>query len=56
MNGGITIGKLSQVAEALECTLVYALIPNSRLEQTVLTHNKKYKRQIPLVTPRKPWC
>lgn len=35
--GGITINKLSQVARALDCTLVYALVPNTSLEQTVLT-------------------
>ncbi|NNN20778.1 MAG: mobile mystery protein A [Acidimicrobiales bacterium] len=40
VNGGITIGKLSQVSAALDCTLVYALIPNSTLEQTVLTRAK----------------
>jgi predicted DNA-binding mobile mystery protein A len=34
--GGITIGKLEEVAAALDCTLVYALIPRSTLEQTVL--------------------
>jgi predicted DNA-binding mobile mystery protein A len=33
--GGITIGKLDQIAIALDCTLVYALIPNSTLEDTV---------------------
>jgi len=35
--GGITIGKLAEVAGALDCTLVYALVPNSTLEQTVST-------------------
>jgi predicted DNA-binding mobile mystery protein A len=34
--GGITIGKLAEVATALNCTLVYALVPDSTLEQTVL--------------------
>lgn len=33
--GGITLTKLSQVASALDCSLVYALVPNSSLEQTV---------------------
>lgn len=34
-HGGITIGKLAEVAGALDCHLVYALVPNSTLEQTV---------------------
>ena len=34
-HGGITIGKLTEVAGALDCHLVYALVPNSTLEQTV---------------------
>ena len=34
-NGGITVSKLSQVAAALDCTLVYALLPNQTLEDTV---------------------
>lgn len=37
LHGGITIGKLGEVAEALDCTLVYALVPKSTLEQTVTT-------------------
>jgi predicted DNA-binding mobile mystery protein A len=37
LHGGITIGKLAEVAGALDCTLVYALVPNSTLEQTVNT-------------------
>lgn len=36
LHGGITTGKLEQVAAALDCTLVYALVPNSTLEQTVM--------------------
>lgn len=35
MHGGVTTGKLAEVAAALDCTLVYALVPNSTLEQTV---------------------
>lgn len=34
--GGITISKLAEVAAALDCTLVYTLVPNTTLEQTVL--------------------
>lgn len=37
LHGGITISKLSEVAGALDCTLVYALVPNSTLERTVTT-------------------
>ncbi|HTA12248.1 MAG TPA: mobile mystery protein A [Solirubrobacteraceae bacterium] len=35
LHGGITTAKLADVARALDCTLVYALVPNSTLEQTV---------------------
>jgi predicted DNA-binding mobile mystery protein A len=44
--GGITIGKLSEVARALDCTLVYALVPNSTLEQTVTTQARSVAEQI----------
>ena len=37
LHGGITTGKLAEVASALDCTLVYALVPNSTLERTVRT-------------------
>jgi predicted DNA-binding mobile mystery protein A len=33
--GGVTLAKLSEVATALECTLVYALVPNTTLEDTI---------------------
>jgi len=33
--GGISIGKLEQVARAVDCTLVYALVPNTTLQTTV---------------------
>lgn len=35
LHGGVTIGKLSEVAGALDCSLVYAFVPNSTLERTV---------------------
>jgi predicted DNA-binding mobile mystery protein A len=35
VNGGVTLSKLSDVARALDCTLVYALVPNTSLEDTV---------------------
>jgi predicted DNA-binding mobile mystery protein A len=31
----ISIGKLAEVARAMDCQLVYALVPNSSLEETV---------------------
>ena len=37
LHGGITVGKLAEVASGLDCTLVYALVPNSTLERTVRT-------------------
>ena len=36
LHGGITVRKLAEVAAALDCDLVYALVPRSTLEQTVL--------------------
>jgi predicted DNA-binding mobile mystery protein A len=36
LHGGITISKLSEVAAALNCTLVYAIVPDDTFEQTVL--------------------
>jgi len=35
LGGGITIAKLSELAGALDCTLVYAFVPNTSLEETV---------------------
>ena len=35
LEGGITMGKLAEVARALDCTLFYALVPNTSLEETV---------------------
>lgn len=35
LDGGITAGKLAEVARALDCTLVYALVPNTSLDETV---------------------
>jgi predicted DNA-binding mobile mystery protein A len=40
-HGGITIRKLAEVAAALDCTLVYALVPHSTLEQTVTTQARR---------------
>jgi len=33
--GGITLAKLAEVAAGLDCTVVYALVPRSSLEETV---------------------
>lgn len=35
--GGVTLRTMRQVAEALDCTFVYALVPRSSLEDTVKT-------------------
>jgi predicted DNA-binding mobile mystery protein A len=35
LHGRIALAKLAEVAAAMECTLVYALVPNSSLENTV---------------------
>ena len=35
VNDTISLGKLAEVARALDCTLVYALVPNTNLEDTV---------------------
>lgn len=34
-SGAVTLKTMRQVAEALDCTFVYALVPNSSLEETV---------------------
>ena len=34
-NGGARLSSLRRAAEAMDCTLVYAFIPNSSLQQTV---------------------
>jgi predicted DNA-binding mobile mystery protein A len=41
LRGGVTIAKLAEVAAALDCSLVYALVPNSTLEQAVMTQARK---------------
>ncbi len=45
LHGGITTAKLAQVAGALDCTLVYALVPNSTLERTVETQARAVATQ-----------
>lgn len=46
LHDGITIGKLAEVASALDCTLVYALVPNSTLEQTLATQARAVATQL----------
>jgi predicted DNA-binding mobile mystery protein A len=46
LHGGITTGKLAEVASALDCTLVYALVPNSTLERTVRTQARAVAAQL----------
>lgn len=41
VNGTISIGRLRQVAEALDCTLVYALVPNRSLDKMVEERARK---------------
>jgi predicted DNA-binding mobile mystery protein A len=46
LRGGITIAKLEDVARGLDCTLVYALVPNSTLEQTVSAQARRQAAQL----------
>jgi len=45
MRGTIEIATLKRVAEALDCTLVYALIPNQPLENTVRERARAFLRR-----------
>jgi len=44
LTGNVTLARLAEAAGALDCTLVYALVPNSTLEDTV----QRQARQIAL--------
>lgn len=44
-HGTITLKSLRKVAEALDCTLVYALVPNSSLEDAVQSRARKIARE-----------
>jgi predicted DNA-binding mobile mystery protein A len=46
VRGGITTGKLAAVAAALDCTLVYALVPRSTLEQAVTTQARTVAAEV----------
>jgi predicted DNA-binding mobile mystery protein A len=39
--GGVTINRLSEVARALDCELLYALVPRTTLNDTVLAQARK---------------
>jgi predicted DNA-binding mobile mystery protein A len=41
VQGGITTAKLAEVAAALDCTLVYALVPRTTLEQNLQTEARR---------------
>ncbi|MBI4318356.1 MAG: mobile mystery protein A [Chloroflexi bacterium] len=41
LSGGITIAKLAEVAGALDCSVMYALLPNASLEDTVKRQARK---------------
>jgi predicted DNA-binding mobile mystery protein A len=43
--GGVTLAKLSEVAAALECVLVYTLVPNTTLEDTVQRQAHRVARE-----------
>jgi predicted DNA-binding mobile mystery protein A len=43
--GTIQLATLRRVAEALDCTLVYALVPNQPLEETVRERARQYIRR-----------
>jgi predicted DNA-binding mobile mystery protein A len=44
-NGTVQLKTLQRAAEALDCTLVYALVPNSSLEQAVNQRARKIARR-----------
>jgi predicted DNA-binding mobile mystery protein A len=43
--GTIELATLRRVAEALDCTLVYALVPNKPLDQTIRERARQYMRR-----------
>ncbi|MBM3543482.1 MAG: mobile mystery protein A [Alphaproteobacteria bacterium] len=45
VTGSIQLKTLRRVAEVLDCTLVYALVPNSSLEEFVASRARKIARQ-----------
>lgn len=45
VNDAISLGKLAEVARALDCTLMYALVPNTSLEDTVQKQARRVAAQ-----------
>ena len=45
VKGSIELATLRRVAEALDCTLVYALVPNRPLEETVRDRARRFVMQ-----------
>jgi predicted DNA-binding mobile mystery protein A len=43
--GSIELATLRRVAEALDCTLVYALVPNKPLETTIRERARAFERR-----------
>ena len=41
LTGGITLAKLAEVATALDCSLVYVLVPNATIEGTVRSEARR---------------
>ncbi|MHB8465632.1 MAG: mobile mystery protein A [Acidimicrobiales bacterium] len=41
LNDTIGLGKLAEVARAMDCTLVYAFVPSSSLDDTVRRHARR---------------
>lgn len=50
--GTATLDSLQRAAEALDCTLVYALVPNRSLEETVQQQARTVAREIDDATKR----
>lgn len=45
VKGSIELATLRRVAAALDCTLVYALVPKQSLEETVRAHARSFTRR-----------
>jgi predicted DNA-binding mobile mystery protein A len=45
LKGNIELATLRRVAEALNCTLVYAMVPNKTLEASVRDHARAFERR-----------
>jgi predicted DNA-binding mobile mystery protein A len=43
--GSIELATLRRAAEALDCTVIYALVPNKPLEETVRTRAREFARR-----------